>query len=86
MPTYEYSCNLCGSFFEEFQSILSEPVANCPSCDNKAQRLFSKNVNFIFKGPGFYATEYRSEDYKKKLKEEKETPKKTKKEDRKENN
>lgn len=72
LPTYEYSCNYCGNFFEEFQSILSEPVAKCSSCNNIAKRLLSKNVNFIFKGSGFYATEYRSEDYKKKIKEEKE--------------
>ncbi|MDI6786012.1 MAG: zinc ribbon domain-containing protein [bacterium] len=83
MPTYEYSCNYCGNLFEELQNILSEPVANCPSCSSKAKRLISKNVNFVFKGPGFYTTEYRSEDYKKKVKEEKEPAKEVKKEDEK---
>jgi putative FmdB family regulatory protein len=79
MPTYEYACHQCGNIFEEFQSILSKPTANCPSCDSEAKRLFSKNVNFIFKGAGFYATDYRSEEYKKKMKEEKEKSKETEK-------
>jgi putative FmdB family regulatory protein len=72
MPTYEYACGTCGTTFEKIQSILSNPVADCPSCENEAKRLFTPRVNFIFKGPGFYATEYRSEDYKKKMKEERE--------------
>ena len=65
MPTYEYTCDKCGKSFEKFQSISSEPFANCPSCDNKTRRSISGGMGVIFKGSGFYTT-----DYKKKSKGE----------------
>ena len=65
MPTYEYACAACGHKFEEFQSIMSKPIKRCPKCKkNKVQRLISGGAGFIFKGSGFYETDYRSEGYK----------------------
>ncbi|RYE71007.1 MAG: zinc ribbon domain-containing protein, partial [Hyphomicrobiales bacterium] len=66
MPTYEYVCNACGHRFEKFQSISAEPIKACPSCGkDEAQRQISGGAGFIFKGGGFYETDYRSEGYKK---------------------
>jgi putative FmdB family regulatory protein len=65
MPTYEYACAACGHKFEEFQSITAAPIKKCPSCKkNKVQRLISSGAGFIFKGSGFYITDYRSDSYK----------------------
>lgn len=69
MPRYDYSCDKCG-VFEVVQSITEPPLQRCPYCNGKVSRLISRNVNVIFKGPGFYKTEYRSQDYLKKVKEE----------------
>lgn len=68
MPTYEYECEKCGYIFEEFQSISAEPLTNCKKegCDGKVKRLFSAGAGFLFKGSGFYITDYRSDSYKKK--------------------
>jgi putative FmdB family regulatory protein len=71
MPTYEYKCDHCNKKFELFQKITEEPIAKCPSCGARAQRLFGTGSGFIFKGSGFYATDYRSESYRKREKEEK---------------
>jgi len=69
MPTYEYKCSACGHKFEKFQSITSDPIKQCPACKkNKAQRLISAGAGLIFKGSGFYITDYRSESYKEKAK------------------
>ena len=66
MPTYEYVCQDCEHKFEEFQSITADPVSNCPSCgQNKVKRLIGMGAGLIFKGSGFYQTDYRSESYKK---------------------
>jgi len=67
MPTYEYECQKCGNIFDEFQSITAPPVAYCPKegCGGEAKRRFSPGAGFIFKGSGFYGTDYRSESYKK---------------------
>jgi len=67
MPTYEYECLKCGHIFDEFQSITAPPVARCPQdgCGGEAKRRFSPGAGFIFKGSGFYSTDYRSESYKK---------------------
>ena len=67
MPTYEYECQKCGQIFDEFQSITAPPVACCPKegCGGEAKRRFSPGAGFIFKGSGFYSTDYRSESYKK---------------------
>lgn len=65
MPTYEYACQACGHKFEEFQSIKAPPTRKCPLCHkHKVQRLISSGAGFIFKGSGFYETDYRSEAYK----------------------
>jgi putative FmdB family regulatory protein len=64
MPTYEYRCEKCGHEFEEFQSITAKPIKKCPSCGKLAvKRLISAGVGIIFRGSGFYETDYRSEQY-----------------------
>ncbi|MEN3183908.1 MAG: FmdB family zinc ribbon protein [Atribacterota bacterium] len=60
MPIYEYQCLDCGKVFEEWQSFSDKPVSQCPFCKGRVKRLFSKNVGFVFKGSGFYVTDYRS--------------------------
>lgn len=59
MPTYEYECTHCGHNFEAFQNMNDKPLDVCPKCNNKVKRLISAGVGIIFKGPGFYATDYR---------------------------
>ncbi|MEW5693337.1 MAG: FmdB family zinc ribbon protein [Candidatus Hydrogenedentota bacterium] len=71
MPTYEYKCTKCKYSFELFQSIKDEPLKRCPKCKAKVVRLISGGGGFLFKGNGFYITDYRSKDYKEKLKKEK---------------
>ncbi len=69
MPTYEYECDACGHSFEEFQQISDEPLKSCPSCKKrKLRRLIGSGAAVIFKGSGFYQTDYRSSDYKAKAK------------------
>jgi putative FmdB family regulatory protein len=65
MPTYDYHCDACEHEFEEFQS-MSEPVlTKCPQCGKKKlRRLFGTGAAILFKGSGFYQTDYRSESYK----------------------
>jgi len=58
MPTYEYKCEDCGYMFEKFQSMKDKPIAKCPKCNGKVQRLISGGAAVIFKGSGFYATDY----------------------------
>jgi putative FmdB family regulatory protein len=71
MPTYEYECSNCGHKFEKFQSIKASPIKKCPACGkNTAQRLIGMGAGLIFKGSGFYITDYRSESYKEKAKAE----------------
>src|SRR5712672_607880 len=65
MPTYEYQCDACGHEFEELQSFSEDPLTKCPSCKKKKlRRLFGTGASIIFKGSGFYETDYRSESYK----------------------
>jgi len=64
MPTYEYRCPN-GHHFELFQKMSEEPGANCPECGSPSERLLSGGAGFVFKGEGFYATDYRSPSYKK---------------------
>ncbi|RLG34327.1 zinc ribbon domain-containing protein [Methanosarcinales archaeon] len=65
MPTYDYLCEDCGYHFEEFQSITAEPLTKCPKCQGRVKRLIGAGNGFLFKGNGFYITDYRSESYKK---------------------
>lgn len=59
MPTYEYRCESCGYVFEEFQSMKDAPLSKCPKCGGKVQRLISPGAGLIFKGSGFYLTDYK---------------------------
>jgi putative FmdB family regulatory protein len=59
MPTYEYECKHCSYKFEVFQKITDKPLDNCPKCKNKLRRLIGSGSGIIFKGTGFYATDYR---------------------------
>src|SRR5437870_9688887 len=69
MPTYEYKCDACGAEFERFQSITAEPIKRCPECDKaKVRRLISTGAGLIFKGSGFYITDYRDKSYTDKAK------------------
>lgn len=60
MPTYEYLCNECSHRFEEFQSITAAPLESCPKCKGKVHRLISPGNGLIFKGSGFYITDYKN--------------------------
>src|SRR5262252_9595973 len=78
MPTYEYSCQKCGQTFEAFQSMRDEAFRECPKelCrlpkwgHGKVKRLLGTGAGIIFKGSGFYSTDYRSESYKEAAKKE----------------
>src|SRR5713101_4125645 len=58
MPTYEYRCPKCGTEFETFQKITAKAVAKCPKCGARATRLMSSGAGLVFKGSGFYLTDY----------------------------
>jgi putative FmdB family regulatory protein len=76
MPTYDYECDACGHRFELFQSMSEKPVKKCPKCGKlRARRLIGPGAGLIFKGSGFYITDYRSEDYKQKAKADTDAPK-----------
>ena len=64
MPTYQYRCDHCGHEFEEFQSMTEDPIDVCPKCQGKPRRLISGGAGLLFKGSGFYITDYRSSKYK----------------------
>jgi putative FmdB family regulatory protein len=65
MPTYEYQCDACKHHFEELQAFSDAPLKKCPKCKKKKlQRLIGAGAAIIFKGSGFYQTDYRSESYK----------------------
>lgn len=66
MPTYDYVCDACQHEFELFQSMKDDPIRKCPQCKRlKLRRLFGTGAAVVFKGSGFYQTDYRSESYKK---------------------
>lgn len=66
MPTYDYECDACGHKFELFQSISAPVEKKCPKCKKlKLRRLFGTGAAVVFKGSGFYQTDYRSDSYKK---------------------
>ena len=64
MPTYEYECEKCKHHCEVFQSMKDSRKKTCPQCKGKVRRLISGGAGLIFKGSGFYITDYRSEGYK----------------------
>lgn len=66
MPTYDYECQKCGLVFEKFQSMKDEPLKVCatPECGGAVKRLIGTGAGIIFKGSGFYETDYRSKEYK----------------------
>lgn len=67
MPTYDYQCQQCGHQFEVFQSMNDDRLTDCPKddCDGSVKRLIGTGAGIIFKGSGFYETDYRSDSYKK---------------------
>lgn len=71
MPTYEYECKGCRKTLEIFQNITARPLTVCPVCKGKVRRLVGRGAGIIFKGAGFYQTDYRSSHYKKRAQEEK---------------
>jgi len=64
MPTYEYECEKCKHKFEVFQSMTEPPRKRCPKCRGKVRRLVGGGAGIVFKGTGFYQTDYRSTSYK----------------------
>jgi putative FmdB family regulatory protein len=72
MPTYDYICDDCGHEFEAFESIKADPQKDCPECKTpKLRRKIGAGAAILFKGSGFYQTDYRSDSYKKAAKAEK---------------
>ena len=71
MPTYEYECRNCNRIFEIFQNITDRRLQQCPKCKGKIRRLIGQGAGLLFKGSGFYQTDYRSEHYRQKAAEEK---------------
>ena len=71
MPTYEYKCTKCSHQFEAVQKMTDNPLARCPECRCKIKRLIGAGAGVIFKGSGFYTTDYRSDSYKKGAESEK---------------
>ena len=58
MPTYEYECESCGYRFEKFQNMSDNPIQRCPECGKNVKRVIGAGMGVIFKGSGFYATDY----------------------------
>jgi putative FmdB family regulatory protein len=76
MPTYEYQCDACEHNFDEFQSMSEDALKKCPECGKmKLRRVFGAGAAIIFKGSGFYQTDYRSESYKSAAKADQESAK-----------
>lgn len=73
MPTYEYECGKCGHVFERFQNMSESPLKRCPECRGRVRRLFGPGAGILFKGSGFYQTDYRSDGYKAAVKKEQES-------------
>ncbi len=71
MPTYDYVCQKCGHEFDQYQSIKDDPLKKCPKCKKQGlKRKIGGGAGLLFKGSGFYITDYRSEGYKKDAKSE----------------
>ncbi|MDP3722033.1 MAG: zinc ribbon domain-containing protein [Candidatus Omnitrophota bacterium] len=71
MPTYEYQCKKCRRRHEAFQSITAKPLRRCPSCKGTLERLMGSGSGFLFRGSGFYVTDYRSRSYREAQQKEK---------------
>ena len=72
MPTYDYKCRACDARWDEFQPITAEATKTCPTCGKaEAERVIGAGAGILFKGSGFYQTDYRSGDYKKKAEADK---------------
>jgi putative FmdB family regulatory protein len=72
MPTYDYVCDACHHKFEQYQSITADPLRKCPKCGKKKlRRLIGTGAAIMFKGSGFYQTDYRSDSYKKRAEADK---------------
>jgi putative FmdB family regulatory protein len=72
MPTYDYVCDACGHKFEEMQSFSADQLKTCPACNKDTlRRLFGTGAALLFKGGGFYETDYRSDSYKEAAKSDK---------------
>ncbi|MDD5217694.1 MAG: zinc ribbon domain-containing protein [Candidatus Omnitrophica bacterium] len=71
MPTYDYRCSACQYQFEKFHSITAKPIKKCPKCGKMSvKRLISSGAGVLFKGSGFYQTDYRSKNYKESARKE----------------
>lgn len=71
MPTYDYRCKKCAYAFEAHHSIKAPPLTNCPKCGGKVERLIGSGAGILFKGSGFYQTDYRSKSYHESAKKDK---------------
>ena len=74
MPTYEYKCLECGKTFEEFQNMTDDPLTECRFCQGEVKRLIGAGAGLIFKGSGFYCTDYRSSSYQTEARKAKSAP------------
>ena len=74
MPTYDYQCEKCGHQFEVFQRMSDRPKRTCPECKGRVRRLIGTGAGLLFKGSGFYITDYRSDSYHKAAKADVATP------------
>ena len=74
MPTYDYECLSCHEGFEAFQKMTDEPLSQCPKCKGKVKRLISSGSGLIFKGSGFYITDYKKKNSHTDIKPKTETP------------
>ena len=83
MPTYDYECTDCGRRFEIFHGMTEEPRTECEVCKGRLKKLIGPGAGIIFKGSGFYCTDYRSDDYKKKANKESDSSKTVKSSDEK---
>ena len=84
MPTYDYACQSCGHEFEAFQSMSAKSLRKCPECGKlQLKRLIGMGAGVIFKGSGFYETDYRSDSYRQSAKAEKDAKKDAKKDTKK---
>jgi putative FmdB family regulatory protein len=85
MPTYEYKCLKCNNTFEVFQAMSAEPIKECPKCKGPVKRLIGSGLSPIFKGSGFYQTDYKNNSANSTSKKKHETSKGAKEETKKEN-